>query len=241
MELLPPGFQVLIFDLDDTLYKEIDFVMSAYKHIDRLLVADYDMKPNEAYKILVNAFNCGENAFDVLQAYLTKKGINIPDAIAWMVEEYRNHIPMISLNKETRQMLEHMQAMGVPMFIITDGRSFTQRNKIRALGLYDFIPWNNIFISEEMGCEKTNPAAFEEIKRRYPSYPGEKVEYLFVGDNPAKDFIVANTHGGLSVLLLDNGKNIHPQDIKVDNKHQARYCIKRFKELDDYINDSFYF
>ena len=44
MELLPPGFQVLIFDLDDTLYKEIDFVMSAYKHIDRLLVADYDMK-----------------------------------------------------------------------------------------------------------------------------------------------------------------------------------------------------
>ena len=82
MELLPPGFQVLIFDLDDTLYKEVDFVMSAYKHIDRLLVADYDMKPNEAYKILVNAFNCGENAFDLLQAYLTKKGVNIPDAIA---------------------------------------------------------------------------------------------------------------------------------------------------------------
>ena len=39
----------------------------------------------------------------------------------------------------------------------------------------------------------------------------------------------------------DNGKNIHPQDIKVDNKHQARFCIKRFKELDDYINDMFYF
>ena len=91
-----------------------------------------------------------------------------------------------------------------------------------------------------MGCEKTNPAAFNEIKHRYPSTNSERVEYVFVGDNPAKDFLVANTNGALSVLLLDDGSNIHPQDIKVDKKHQAKFFIKRFKELDDYINDQIY-
>ena len=85
-------------------------------------------------------------------------------------------------------MLEHMQAMGIPMFIITDGRSFTQRNKIRALGLYDFIPWNNIFISEEMGCEKTNPAAFEEIKRRCAQIAHEALRLMRHVLDGLKDF-----------------------------------------------------
>ena len=39
MELLPPGFQVLIFDLDDTLYKEIDYLTSAYREIARYAAA----------------------------------------------------------------------------------------------------------------------------------------------------------------------------------------------------------
>lgn len=235
-----PDFQVVIFDLDDTLYKEVDFVMSAYMHIDRLLVADYGTTPGMAYEILGEAFSNGVNPFDTLNDHLNRIGVEVPDAINWMLTEYRNHIPLIKLNKETIEMLEHTMSRGVPMFIITDGRSITQRNKIRALHLYDYIPWNNIFISEEMGCEKTNPAAFKEIQRRYPSSPDNKVEYVFVGDNPAKDFLVANTHGALSVLLLDDGSNIHPQDIKVDGKHQAKFFIKRFKELDDYINGRYY-
>ena len=240
MELLPPDFQVLIFDLDDTLYKEVDFVVSGYRHIDRLLVADYGTQPDEAFNVMLDAFDNGINPFDCLEKHLNAIGVEIPNAIEWMVTEYRSHIPMLKLSDETREMLEHMKALGVPMFIITDGRSFTQRNKIRALRLYEYIPWENIFISEEMGCEKTNPAAFNEIKHRYPSTDRERVEYVFVGDNPAKDFLVANTNGALSVLLLDDGSNIHPQDIKVDKKHQAKFFIKRFKELDDYINDQIY-
>ena len=38
---------VYILDLDDTLYKEIDFVHSAFCHIDRLLVADYGLPAGE--------------------------------------------------------------------------------------------------------------------------------------------------------------------------------------------------
>lgn len=241
MDTIKQGYQVLIFDLDDTLYKEVDFVVSAYRHIDFLLVAEHGLQPGEAFGILTEAYDNGINPFDSLSAYLTDKGVVIPNAIAWMVNEYRNHIPIISLDDDTRTVLEHMREIDVPMYIITDGRSFTQRNKIRALRLYEYIPWENIFISEEMGCSKTDPAAFREIQRRHPVTTQCDVEFVCVGDNPAKDFIVANSLGALSVLLLDDGNNIHPQDIKVDKKHQARFFIKKFKELDDYIDGSTYF
>ena len=54
-----PESQVIIFDLDDTLYKEVDFVMSAYHHIDRLLVAEHDTKPGKAFRILRDSFKAG--------------------------------------------------------------------------------------------------------------------------------------------------------------------------------------
>ncbi len=241
MDTTKPAYNVLIFDLDDTLYKEVDFVISAYKHIDRLLVAEQGLQPNEAFDILIDAFDKANNPFDCLNEYLIAHGVALPNAIEWMVSEYRNHIPIISLDDETRTMLEHMREIDVPMYIITDGRSFTQRNKIRALRLDDYIPWPNVFISEEMGCSKTDPAAFSEILRRHPSNAEWDVEFVCVGDNPAKDFIVANSLGALSVLLLDDGNNIHPQDIKVDKKHQAKFFIKHFKELDDYIVNQQYF
>ena len=241
MNKTKPAYQVLVFDLDDTLYKEVDFVVSAYKHIDRLLVAEYGLAPNEAFNILVAAYDKGLNPFDCLNDFISTRGISIPNAISWMVNEYRNHIPIISLDDDTRTVLEHMREIDVPMYIITDGRSFTQRNKIRALRLNEYIPWENVFISEEMGCSKTDPAAFREIQRRHPSSDDCDVEFVCVGDNPAKDFIVANSLGALSVLLLDDGNNIHPQDIKVDKKHQARFFIKKFNELDDYIDGSTYF
>lgn len=234
-----PESQVIIFDLDDTLYKEVDFVMSAYHHIDRLLVAEHDTKPGKAFRILRDSFKAGVNPFDTLSAWLDKEGISIPDAVQWMVDEYRNHRPMLKLDDNTTNALMFLAEMNVPMFIITDGRSFTQRNKIRALGIDEFIPWNNVFISEEIGFDKTNPYAFNEIKKRFAD--NAAIEYMFVGDNPAKDFLVANTNGALSVLLLDNGKNIHPQDIKVDQKHKAKFYIKQLQELNDYVADALYF
>ena len=154
---------VFIFDLDDTLYKEIDFVRSAFSHIDRLLVADYGYKEGLARQILNNAYDNGINPFNELNAALEKACIKIPDAIKWMVDEYRFHIPQIKLTADAAEMLPRLRYESFDMYIITDGRSITQRNKIRALGLNRFVPNENIFISEEIGYDKTNPAAFNEI------------------------------------------------------------------------------
>lgn len=230
--------QVVIFDLDDTLYKEIDFVNSAYRHIDRLLVAEYDIKPGSAFRVLSRSQKSGANPMDDLNKHLDSKGIHIPDAIKWMVDEYRYHVPMLKLDDGTRLALAMMNEVDIPMYIITDGRSITQRNKIRALGLNEFIPWENVFISEEQGKDKVSPHSFRKIRERYRSKPDEN-EYVFVGDNPAKDFIVANQFGCTSIQVADDGRNIHHMNpIDVDKSWRPKLTINHILELNDYIHFS---
>ena len=229
---------VFIFDPDDTLYKEIDFVRSAFSHIDRLLVADYGYEEGLARQILNNAYDKGINPFNELNAALENAGINIPDAIKWMVDEYRYHIPQIKLSADAADILPRIKYENFGMYIITDGRSITQRNKIRALGLDKYIPNENIFISEEIGHEKTEPDAFNEIYSRYfylspLSLPD--MTFIFVGDNPAKDFVVGNTMGYPTFMLIDDGRNIHKQNIKVPKIYKPMHKIKTLKNILDIL------
>lgn len=231
--------QIFIFDLDDTLYKEADFVLSAYRHIDTLLVAEYDIVPNSAYDILVSSYEMGSNPFDELSAHLLNQGITIPDAIHWMIDEYRYHIPSIHLDDDAQLTLHYLKQLGIQMYIITDGRTITQLNKIRALKLDEYIPWDNIFISEEVGFDKTNPHSFNCIKKRYESEL-DKYEFVFVGDNPAKDFVVANKYGATTIQVDDNGRNIHPQNIETDDLHKAKKRITDLMELYFYANEWYF-
>ncbi len=229
---------VFIFDLDDTLYKEIDFVRSAFSHIDRLLVADYGYKEGLARQILNNAYDNGINPFNELNAALEKACIKIPDAIKWMVDEYRFHIPQIKLTADAAEMLPRLRYESFDMYIITDGRSITQRNKIRALGLNRFVPNENIFISEEIGYDKTNPAAFNEIYSRYfymSPLNLQDIMFVFVGDNPAKDFVVGNTMGYPTFMLMDDGRNIHKQNVKVPKEYKPMHKVKTIKNILDIL------
>ncbi len=223
---------VYILDLDDTLYKEIDFVHSAFCHIDRLLVADYGFPAGEARRIMLEALAENKNSFDVLDAHLKAAGVNIPNAINWMVDEYRYHIPQIYLSDDAYDFLKSLDELDIEMFIITDGRSVTQRNKIRALGLDEFIPPENVFISEEVGEEKINITSFSRIMKRFDDVGllGE-ARFVFVGDNPGKDFVVGNAFGFPTVMLLDDGSNVHSQTVRVPRGYKPRFRVETLSEI----------
>lgn len=230
IDFLPYAF---ILDLDDTLYKEIDFVHSAFCHIDRLLVADYGCTAGEAKRIMLEALVNDKNSFDELDAHLKAHGIDIPNSINWMLEEYRYHIPQIYLSDDAYNFVKGLDERDVEMFIVTDGRSVTQRNKIRALGLDEFIPPENIFISEEVGEDKTSATAFLKIMKRYDDVGLlDDVRFVFVGDNPGKDFVVGNSYFYPTVMLLDDGSNIHSQSIRgLPNGYKPRIKVKTLSSI----------
>ena len=87
---------------------------------------------------------------------------------------------------------------------MTDGRSITQRLKLRALGLGD-IP---AYVSEEYGgADKPDPTRFLAIVNDFPAD-----HYVYVADNPGKDFFAPNDLGWLTIGVRHNGRGIHPQD-----------------------------
>ncbi len=193
---------VICFDLDDTLYKEIDFLKSAYREI-ALRAAQGDRRlADQAYVEMLQAYTDGGNAFLRLNEWL---GLMAP--VADYLAMYRAHRPDIHLEEDVVATLDALKTVGHTIALITDGRSVQQRNKMAALGLNRWIDDGDIVISEEIGSEKPAETNYRRVMERHP----EAERFVYVGDNPAKDFIAPNRLGWTTVCLLDNGENIHPQ------------------------------
>ena len=202
--------RVVCFDLDDTLYKEIDYLKSAYREIAGYAAehchgcsAPVSVLAHKAYEVMLAAYREGGDAFEALNKFL---GLNLPASDYLYI--YRNHKPKIALSEDVVRMLDTLKVKGVRIGLITDGRSVQQRNKIEALGLSRWIDDEDMVISEEFGSEKPALANYEYFMKRYP----ECQDFTYVGDNPRKDFIAPNALGWLTICLMDDGRNIHRQD-----------------------------
>lgn len=211
--------KVVVFDLEDTLYQEINFLKSGFH-----AVADYLSKSigiHDLYAEMMEAYLAGEK--DVFQKVLCDHHLNIDKSV--LTDVYRYHIPQIHLDSEVKSVLEQLLTQ-YHLALITDGRPRTKRNIINALGLSDYINWSDVYISEEVGHLKTAPYSFEKIMERYPD-----CDYMYVGDNPAKDFLVPNRLGWMTVCLLDNGQNVHPQDFSLPETYLPKRTINNISEL----------
>lgn len=184
-EGLLSGIDGVVFDLDDTLYSEKDYVYSGYRAAD----------PEHAEE-LWQAFLEGRPAFDAV----------IPQRKAEALRIYRSHEPDIALYPGVREMLLRIRKAGKRLGLITDGRPEGQWAKIRALGLNELF--HEIIVTDELGgaeyrkpCEK----AFLLMQERL-LVPFEKMVYI--GDNLRKDFIAPEKLGMRSVYF-DNSDGLY--------------------------------
>lgn len=217
--------KLIAFDLDDTLYKERDYVVSGHNAVCSYLADKYSL----SFQTLAESMSRnGVNPFDSLLERIDGMGAAIDESIAELVDIYRYHAPKISLPEATEATLELIKDKCM-LALITDGRIITQTNKIVALGLDRFFSADNIFISEQTGHDKLHPYSFEALMSRYGDMDG----YVYVGDNPAKDFLWPNRLGWLSVMLNDADKvNIHPQCVeRYDAEYRPALTINAIKEL----------
>lgn len=198
--------KVVCFDLDDTLYKEIDYLKSAYMEIAEYAAhhcygcSDAPMiLAAKAYDVMLQAYTDGRNAFERLNKFL---GLNLP--ISDYLQIYREHKPNLHLSYDTIFTLNALKVSNYVIGLITDGRSVQQRNKIEALRLHRWIDDKDMVISEEFGSEKPNSANYEYFMERYTDCR----DFIYVGDNLKKDFIAPNALKWTTFCLKDDGRNI---------------------------------
>lgn len=214
--------KLIIFDLDDTLYKEIDYLKSAYREIASLvypvLKADYKDE-DTVYHWMMENYQQGRNVFDELLRY------PVPFSQEELLGIYREHQPSIALSDGAMEVLEYLKKEGHAVGLITDGRSRTQRNKMEALGLGKYVEPELVLVSEETGFCKPALESYRTVMQRYPG-----ASYVYVGDNPKKDFYAPNQLGWMTVCLKDDGRNIHTQ-VEVEPAYRAQVLIENLKEV----------
>lgn len=213
--------KVICFDLDDTLYKEKDFVKSAFKEVATYVACMFHVEAEKVYNLMLSSFEKGEQAFQKVNEILDT---NIPMEI--FLKMYREHKPDIRLKQNVLSTLTTLKEKGFILGLITDGRSITQRNKIESLGLERFFLNENIIISEEFGSEKPSENNYKYFMKKYPS-----VQYAYIGDNLKKDFVAPNRLEWISICLLDNGENIHEQKFTMEKQYQPSFIVKKMEDI----------
>ncbi|MEI8668070.1 HAD family hydrolase [Pseudoalteromonas sp. B131b] len=210
------NFDVVVFDLDDTLYSELDYVLSGYHFLSELIERLYS-------KVTYKTF---------IEALKTK----VPDVFSYVIEEhrlpktlkehlilaYRYHTPNIKLHEGVILILEQLRSKNIPMYLITDGRGITQRLKISSLEIETFF--ESIYISEEVGVGKPQPDSFIAIQRLHPDK-----SIVYVADNPTKDFIAPNQLGWDSIGIININTRVHP--LTSDYTQAANIWLDQFKGL----------
>lgn len=217
----------IYFDLDDTLFDEREFCRSAYAEVASALqnahgsVFSYIVP--QMYALLLRR----ENPFSWLEGELQRLGIWREEYIGELVELYRSHAPAsLTLPEGSRRVLDALKKRGVRLGIISDGRSVTQRNKIKALGLESYFAPEDILISEECGYDKREEGMFRKAMQLHP---GETMVY--VGDNTSKDFRQPNLLGWITFCLRHIRPMVHPQDFTAEWPDSPRQIITSLPEL----------
>ena len=174
--------KAVIFDLDDTLYSERDYVRSGFDAIEKEI--------GVSAAALRKAFKEGKPAIDTVLDSLNK--MDVKDEC---VSIYRNHIPTIKPYDGVLEMIKTLKDKGIFVGIITDGRPKGQRAKLDVLKL----PVDKVIITDELGGEcfrKPCDIAFR-MMQKYANV--DFAQMVYVGDNITKDFIAPNQLGMQSV------------------------------------------
>lgn len=188
--------RVWMFDLDDTLFPEIDFVFSGYRAVAEKAFDDFgvDIEPTLREKFL-----SGERG-DLFTPSLREMGIDPGEPyVKTLVRAYRSHQPTLSLFVDADALIQALNESGRKIGIITDGWEEVQARKIRSLGLRDRV--DAVVLTDELGGRDTwkpSPVGYKECLERLSATSSETV---FVGDNPRKDFLGARGIGMESIRV----------------------------------------
>lgn len=212
---------ILVFDLDDTLYTEMDFVNGGFievsKFLEKKLFLDNQLIYSKMIRLLES--NGRGNIFDDI---LKEHNIFSKSLLKKCISTYRYHKPKLKLNNDALRCVKRFKDLN--KYIVTDGNKLVQRNKINALNISHYF--SKIFITHNYGKNnaKPSPYCFIKICKIEKTSPNN---IIYIGDNPTKDFIKIKKLGFKTIQIL-NGPYAR---LKMSNDHQPHIKINSLDEI----------
>lgn len=218
--------RAVIFDLDDTLYNERQFVEGGFKAVAMaisLRLNTVQHHEDQYYKMLCDVLEVSGRGkvFDIV---LKRLSLSDSQFVEDLVEIYRRHEPRLILYPEVFGVLSDLKRQGYKLGLITDGNVDVQRSKLRALRVEAFF--DCAVFSDQYGveCRKPNPVSY---RKAIDSLKVDFAEAIYIGDNPQKDFISARKLGMYSVRIL---RGLF-KDIRLEDSFEADTNITALDEI----------
>ena len=186
----------VVFDLDDTLYPERMFAISGFRACERW--ADEQFGVAGLVEPMTSLLDDGHMRplFEIVLA--ERVGAHAAHLIEDFIGIYRDHEPRSRCT--TTRMPRCASGSQGPLGLITDGSHQVQSAKVRASGS-SRTSLHIIYTSAlgGRGFSKPNPLSYELMEATI-GVPGDR--FVYIGDNPAKDFVTPNARGWTSVQIV---------------------------------------
>jgi putative hydrolase of the HAD superfamily len=184
-----------VFDLDDTLYLERDYVLSGFRAVGTWVESNLNL--TDFARSASELFSSGAGGTTFQKALDVLGHAAEPHLLSEMIRVYRTHAPNISLPADSAYCLAVMGKIA-KLGLITDGRPVTQHAKCESLGLLSKL--SPIICTGIWGEEfyKPHERAFELMEGQMGS--GEDT-FVYVADNPLKDFGAPLARGWLTIRI----------------------------------------
>ena len=177
-----PSLRAIVFDLDDTLYLEEDYVHSGFRAVSEWGDEHLHIPASQGYFELDALFRDGVRG-DTFDRWLSRHGVDSDGAVSELVRVYREHVPRIEPFPAASALLERLGGR-YRLGLLSDGYEAVQNAKLDVLGLRD--AW------------KPSPRGLQVLMEQLGVPPDYGV---YVSDNPAKDFVAARDAGLRSVRV----------------------------------------
>lgn len=212
---------VLAFDMDDTLYEELTYVHSGFREVARSLAPILGKSAkflSAEMGELLDQLGRGK----VFDALLDRYGKHSKRLVQECVRCYRLHEPEIHLHQAGEDCLNRFRHLS--LYIVTDGNKTAQAAKVRALDLESKV--KKVFVTHCYGVRhaKPSPHCFQIIQK-IENVPSSRI--IYIGDNPAKDFVGIRPLGYRTLRVLTGPHSI----MKAQAGYDAEFHLDSLNEL----------
>lgn len=219
--------RAIVFDLDDTLFPETEFVKSGFLAVDHYLFATYGLQ-NFA-KTAIELFEQGDRG-NIFNKALDNLDFKYEIGLIYeLVTVYREHKPQIHLFEDAIWALNYFKQH--KLALITDGYLVTQQNKVNALGVsanFDLIVY-----SDQYGKSNWKPSPFP-YKKVMEDLAVAGKECVYIADNPLKDFVTARKLGWETIQI--SRKNGVYSQVKIKQGFEADCVLASLYDLKEKLH-----
>jgi putative hydrolase of the HAD superfamily len=189
-------WRAIVFDLDDTLYPERDYVRGGFVAAAEWAASELYEERQVVFDELWASFEAGVRG-DTFDRWLERHGHAGEVNRLAMIAAYRGHLPQLEPYEDVLPALEGLRGT-VLLGLITEGARAVQEAKLASLALRQAFDKVLLLGEDERDEWKPSPAPFERWLMGTGIAPAEAI---YIGDNPAKDFLGARRAGWSSIRV----------------------------------------